>query len=230
MYVAIDSKTGEIVRNRVSREYNPQELLPYESRIRFPGTVIVWLHEIGNYKLSDFFSTDSLMQSGQSFVYIRVDMERDIFCFGPCEYSRYGSSSRRTTKEWFRFLHNPINQDQPLLYNHWIFRVRNLALGVMDPGYTITRWDTRVLEGMQRLRYIKLVAPRLLIRPSPELTRRSLKYKEWFVEENMLDRENRDLLRNHTKTALKSIGEKIAAHDVNTKVTPVIDLLLEWCS
>ncbi|KAI1100912.1 hypothetical protein F4804DRAFT_317691 [Jackrogersella minutella] len=167
----------------------------------------------------------------KSVVY--ADLERDIFCFDYCAYSRYSPS------EWFCFFRKPISSRRPrrLPKDHWIFSVREIALTI--PKYTplSSEWDKNIFKHMKQLKEVRLVTSSRYYRGHIELlgwsvygvrrwnTRRQMGFKD---ASQPIGNQRFPEAHSHGLRALNSMRRKCRKYGITANLTIVADMAMWW--
>ncbi|XXH01584.1 hypothetical protein Hte_007944 [Hypoxylon texense] len=180
-YAAIDAENREIVNRCMEGGEKGQNSLPYESKIRFTGTVRLFKYKPGRNNSSTQNSKRAKRLTEVPSAHVYADLERDLFYFNYSNHSR---------GDWLRFIHNPIDRIGPpqLPESHWIFRVRNIALRLPTQGVPVSVEDSTLLSGMKSLENVYLVVPRINPRvvgyfqppKKPKKPKRAFKFVEKF--------------------------------------------------
>ncbi|CAJ2501269.1 Uu.00g041220.m01.CDS01 [Anthostomella pinea] len=161
-YVAIDEES----RLSVDTAAVPgQETdLPPHQKIRLTGKVkiVSTIHPpYSAIRVQSMFRRGTTVPVCPAIVVVNYD--RDVFHFDHSDYAfRRLRGRRRTqqhTRDWFRFLYNPITAGPTSLIDnqHWIFWVRKLALELPLRSRDLQQPDLDLLARMKRLKEVSLV-------------------------------------------------------------------------
>ncbi|KAI1372137.1 hypothetical protein F4677DRAFT_463599 [Hypoxylon crocopeplum] len=235
VYAAINCKTKKIIDNSADRGDGHESPILNETRIRLTGLVQV---EMNSECINTIFNTNSRrkrLAKSSSFVY--VDLHYDVFCFNNCKYPTLSEP------EWFCFLYNPINRmPRPLVpSDHWIFRVRKIALAASKPTYKASNWDfMNILNRMKSLKEVWLVVP-----PEVEMT-----LKWGFRQSNTQDSPPRPFdekcglvesecyrgyFKNDTRKLQiyagpteRNMRVDLASYEINPQLKTAVDIVMNW--
>ncbi|KAI1210130.1 uncharacterized protein F4807DRAFT_459962 [Annulohypoxylon truncatum] len=215
-YAAVDVERKSYVDRVVLKDRDHlSNFMPFLSKIQLIGAINV---RYGGPMTQDtsFYKYDYHLECMDKPV-ICVDFSRDTFYFDYCSYPYHRTYTRED--EWFRFLRNPISQYRPplLCEDHWIFKVRNLALFLRRKGLKGSSWDHSILKNMKSLKSVLLVTPQYFSMGDSLLDPYCNVLDPFFMADEVSHR-RLDQMRLDARLSKKYLGGKMKEYGLDTRL------------